>query len=187
MLWRPTCLVEEEVLLSIDADEQDALPRVDPQAAKAAHGRLEHHSSNCGQAMAIGGLNKSQMLMALSFIVSQVAPPSCGPAFHDIGTLLLLLPLLPAPADGTLKQTSAQNASISPQLLQQGISSSDPSLHERSVHQCCGRRLPPRRAAAPKPKSPPNCHSTVRPRPHQVSRAHDKERTRTSNGPFCSP
>ncbi len=38
--------VEEEVLLSVDADEEDALARIDPQTAEAANGRLEHHFSN---------------------------------------------------------------------------------------------------------------------------------------------
>ena len=40
---RLALLVQEEVLLAVHANEQDSLARVDPQAAEAANGCLEHH------------------------------------------------------------------------------------------------------------------------------------------------
>ncbi|GIL66261.1 hypothetical protein Vafri_19874, partial [Volvox africanus] len=45
MVVRLALLVQEHVLLTISADEQQALARIDPQAAEAARVRLQHHPS----------------------------------------------------------------------------------------------------------------------------------------------
>ncbi len=47
--------VQEEVLLAVDADEEDALAGVDPEAAEAANGRLEHHPSGLRARVRKGG------------------------------------------------------------------------------------------------------------------------------------